>query len=91
MLLQPETSNIARLEAWAKDGRGLQVVASPGTQREPEHVVAIKLLNGSPFGESLISRSSADSIEAAAGYVINVLWRLGLEVKVQKSREGDHR
>jgi hypothetical protein len=71
-----ETPNLAALRAWA-DARGLSVHASSGSQREPENVVAVKF--GGGFGTTLLSRSSLDSIDTAAMYLVNVIDRLRLE------------
>lgn len=75
-----EASAIDRLNAFA-EARGLRVRTSSGTQREPENVVS---LQGSGEGAhpmpTLLSRSSMDSIETAAMYVLNTLERLGVEV-----------
>ena len=71
-------TDLDRLKAWAKT-RGLEVTCSSGTQREPENVVAI---NRPGHGyANLLARTSLDSIESAAGYVVNTLEMLGVEVE----------
>lgn len=73
---QSDSPNLAALKSWA-EARSLTVVSSSGTQREPENVVAVKF--GEGFGTTLLSRSSLDSIDTAAMYLVNLIDRLRLE------------
>lgn len=63
------------LQTWAQ-ARGLTVQASNGSQREPEHVVS--LVDGDPAadGAVLLTKTSLDSIDTAALYLIDVIERL---------------
>lgn len=69
----PQT-NIKRLKHYA-DAQGLHVRIIVATQREPDWVVQI--LDGRAC---LIQRTSRDSAENAAWYLVNALSRLGVEV-----------
>lgn len=68
--------NIDRLRKWAAP-KGLTVSTTPGNQREPEYLVAINDVGNGP---ALIVRTSLDSCETAAFYLLNTLERLGVEV-----------
>jgi hypothetical protein len=61
------------LKEWAKP-RGIDVIASRGSQRDPGNTVGLKEPGGGPW---LVSRESHDSIETAAQYVVSLLLRLG--------------
>lgn len=65
--------NLDKLQEWAKP-KGLTVQTSSGDQRDPVNVCAIREPGG---GTVLIRRTSLDSIETAAMYVLHTLDRLG--------------
>jgi hypothetical protein len=70
------STNVTRLEAWAAE-RGLSVKTWRGDQREPDNGCSIQEIG---HFDSLIRRTSRDSVETAAWYVINTLERLGVTV-----------
>jgi hypothetical protein len=71
-------SNLSKLRAWAQK-RDLVLRTSAGTQREPANVVAICEPPGLEpgLGRVLVSRSSYDDVETAAGHLLGTLEQLG--------------
>ena len=70
-------SNVERLCEWAEN-RSLQVIRTESSVFNRVNVVSLRVP-----GENcqwLLKGESNDSIEAAAGYVINKLHRLGVDV-----------